>query len=177
MDKKELTIFFTLSGISILFAISGLALYLSKGKSKFWTAKKIKLGAAILTLSTVTPSCRPFVSCYEPTPPENSIYLNIVSDTIRLNDTTILNGYIENRVSKNFSFVMRNIDSVQINQTENITAKDGAFDEYTEEFSITIDSTLNSGDYSLKLFSIKKEDVTSSSVPENEYQLKLVKGR
>ena len=177
MDKRELTIALTLAGLTGLFAIACAGMFLTRGKSKYWTAKKIKIGAAILTLSTVTTSCRPFVSCYDPAPPENEIYLHLENDTVYLNDTTVLNGFIENRVSNNFSFVLQNIDSVQISQSENITAKDGALDEYSEEFSITMDSTLISGDYSLKLFSIKKEDVTSSSVPENEYQLKFVEGK
>ncbi len=177
MDKRDLTIALTIAGLTGLFAIACAGMFITGGKSKYWTAKKIKIGAAILTLSTMTPSCRPFVSCYDPGPPENGIYLNLESDTVHLNETTVLNGFIENRVSNTFSYVLRNIDSVQINQTENITARDGAFDEYSEEFSIMIDSTLNSRDYSLKLFSIKKEDVTSISIPENEYQLKLVKGK
>ncbi len=173
MDKKELTVTLTVIMLTAFFAVASAGLFLSKGKSKYWTAKKIKIGAALLTLTSVTQSCNPFRTCYDPVP-ENYIYLQLNSDTINLNTTNNITGIVENGVSGNYSFNLQNKDSVNMKQIENIAASDGTFDENSEEFTIHLDTNLITGNYSLKLFTVKKEDQNNSNNPINEYNLTFI---
>jgi hypothetical protein len=173
MDKRDFTITITIIGLSVLFMLASSALFLFRGKSKFWTAKKIKFGAALLTLTSITSSCIPIRTCYEPTLPDNMMYISQSIDTINMNDSTKIYGYVENRVSSYFSYQIQNKDSLEVYRVENIQAVDGTFDDYNEEFVIDLDSNLISGNYHLKLYSIKKEDQNEQAVPQNEYNLKI----
>jgi hypothetical protein len=174
MDKRDFTTTLTIAGLSIIFMVVSVALFLSKGKSRFWTAKKIKIGAALLTLTSITPSCVPIRTCYDPAPPENMMYISQSIDTINMIDSTKIHGYVDNRVSYYFSYQIQNKDSLEVYRVENIEAVDGTFDDYSEEFVIDLDSNLISGNYHLKLYSIKKEEQNEQDAPQNEYDLTII---
>ena len=157
MDKKEFAIFFTLIGISILFAIAGFALYLSKRKSKFWTAKKMKLGALLLTITAATTihSCKDEeerTTCYERVQLMESITLHRDQPYIDLNATDTLSGTITYRTSKTYSFMLKNDSLQSITQKGILLPDDGAFNDSIEDFTIQLDKRLISGSYTLSIF-------------------------
>jgi len=169
MDKKEFSASLLIIGLSVLFAIAATALFFSKGKSKFWTAKKMKLGAMILTLTVTTQSCSWFRTCYDPVDPENTMYLEL-NDTINLNDSTrILNGEIYNVTSKEFSYKLLNNTVDTLTYSENIIADDGVFDNYSEDFTIELTTTIEPGEYIFQLFDVGKEKQDNVQNINREY--------
>jgi hypothetical protein len=177
MDKKNITAVIMIIGLGALFTIACTGLFLTKGKSKFWTSKKMRIGAAILTLTAVAQSCEPIRTCYEPAQPENMMYLNPQPDTVDLDNANELHGYIDNRISAGFSYKIQNSDVSQVYQTDDILSVDSALDEYSEEFVIQLDTALISGNYNLKLYAVKKEDQTETTNPQNEYYLTIVNNK
>ena len=173
MDKKEISISFLVSGLTILFLLASFALFLSKGRSEFWTAKKMKLGALILTLTVTTQSCNPFRTCYDPVP-ANFIELETDSDTINLNDSSNLSGVIHFRNSDKYSFKLQNDTAETVNQIEDIIPEDSVYDEETEVFTIQVDTSLKEGDYTLGFYDVKKEDQISSGYLINEYYFRIL---
>lgn len=155
MDKKEFIIPITFIALCVAFAVISFAVYLSKGKSKKWVARKMKIGAILITLSAS--SCErgngPFVSCYDPVIP-NSIHLDAYSSDkleIKLDTNNVLSGTIYEVTKSEFSFAVINENNTNIQQGELIPA-DGSFDSNTEVFSLELDTEINPGLYDLKLF-------------------------
>lgn len=163
MDKKEFSVSLLIIGLTILFAAVSFALFLSRGKSKFFTAKKMKLGALILSLTMTAQSCDLFITCYDEAEPDNNLYLYL-QDTVNLNDSTrFIKGEIYNRTSNSFSYKLSNRENESLSFTDNIRAEDGAYDEYNEEFTIELDTNLQLGDYLLQIYNSQ----TNNQVDDN----------
>jgi len=179
MDKKEFSVSLLVTGLTILFALAAIALFLSNGKSKFWTAKKIKFGAMILTLTVTTQSCGFFINCYapeKPEMPENNIEIILLSDTVNLNESTrFINGRIYNRISQEFSYRLQNDTVDTLIYSENIIADDGVFDDYTEEFTIELDTATEPGNYIFQLFDINKEEQNNVEYAKFEHFINIKK--
>ena len=162
MDEKEGLTPISIAILTILFTIVSAGVYITRGKSKFWLAKKIKIGALLLTISaSVTPySC---VSCYDMPEPANrfSITDNYGYEIdIDLTVDNKITGTINDREGTNFSFnitdtLLTTKDTLQI---ENITATDGTFDDYEEKFTINIDKSIESGTYRLNFYEKTKNE-------------------
>ncbi len=173
MDKKDFSVSLLVAGLSVLFVLASFALFLSKGKSKFWTAKKMKLGAIILSFTAVASTQQACVSCYDPIPPE-FIYIENWNDTLNLNDSSILYGTIESRYSSQYSFKLQNDTIDSLIQVNNIFPDDGVYDEDSEEFTIQIDTSLQTGTYRLEFFDVNKEEQNSIGYPISQYALTIL---
>lgn len=117
-------------------------------------AYKMKTGAAIIGLTAISATHQACVTCYKEPEPSNSMSVDTQlpdSVILNLNSTNILKGQIYNCEGSNFSYAIS--DTLSIVQSGQIYPVDGTFDEYSENFEIAVDNSLNDGNYSLKLYS------------------------
>ena len=159
MSKKDTFVPILVITLSIAFSVIALAVFLSKGKSKFWLSRKMKLGALLLTLTAVSQqSCAP-VSCYDPIEPNQFNIDNNGSSGINidLNVDSKIYGSINEREGTTFSYNIT--DSLQ---TENIIPTDGVFDSSTESFIIDVDTNIVTGNYYLQLYKTSQDNQTDS---------------
>lgn len=165
MIKKSHILPVVIIGLSIVFAIISIGVYLTKGKSRFWISKKMLIGSFLLSLTAITNhSCTG--TCYEEENPSNYIQLNgfeyrntIVID---LNQTTTITGWLYDRTDTDYSFMITdslNTDTIQVGVVKPIDEK---FDEYNEEISIELDSSLPTNKYYLQFF---KGEATNTNYP------------
>lgn len=158
-DKENLTPIAIII-LTCLFVIISAAVYLTKGKSKFWIAKKIKIGAMLLTVSSIVPSCSCYDDSYEyPMIPSFSITTSDFNDvpSVNLNVDNTIKGTINDRTGTEFYFSLTDTLYTDTLQYEKILPLDGAFDSDKENFMIEIDENTNSGLYSLNFYT-KLED-------------------
>ncbi|MEA2043540.1 MAG: hypothetical protein U9N85_13445 [Bacteroidota bacterium] len=151
MIKRETWGIIAVTALSGLFLFVIFMMWLNGGNSKYWLAKKMKLGAAILTFTAVQYSCNPVATCYDPIQP-NIIDFSFENDTIQLNlsEGNILEGKLYEREGNSFSFQISDLDSVL--QTDSIYAADGDFDEIEETIRLNVDSETPDGYYYLDIF-------------------------
>ncbi|MFH1052366.1 MAG: hypothetical protein V1779_15705 [bacterium] len=83
--KKELYIPLIIVALTLMFGIICLMVYLSDGNA-YWIKKKLKIGALLLTITWFVNSCEKSptieVTCYDPMPPKNTIWINNSNDTL-----------------------------------------------------------------------------------------------
>jgi hypothetical protein len=157
MIRKEILIPVAIISLTVVFASVSVFVFFSKGKSKFWISKKIKIGAVLLTLSAISvqPSCRPFVTCYDPVMPNQFVLDNDSLNNINLDisETNKLTGIIYSREGTEFSYNISDTSS-----TANVLFKgevfptDGVFDSSQENFFVEIDTSINPGQYRISFF-------------------------
>ena len=171
MNKRDLITPVLIIGLSLIFIVITLGVFLSNGKSRFWISKKIKIGSLLLSLTTVTyQSC---TNCYDPAMPnyfelDNVDYSNVIEIDITANNK--LTGLLHDRNGVDFSFNLTdtlNTDTVQVGD---ITAADGKFDSNTEEIVIELDTILQTNKYILNLYQEKQSNQTH---PTSSYLLDL----
>lgn len=179
MEIKKITLPIILAALSLVFIVTCVALYLHKGKSAKWVARKMKVGGIMLSLTAILSACdptqvtdEPEITCYM-VAPSNLIIVEVdTTNTITLdlpNQQTI-EGEIMSRISNKFCFTV--LDSTErIVQKENITALDGTFDESQEKFKITIDKELAPGNYGLRFYNTDKDSL--SEYPNQKFNLKI----
>jgi hypothetical protein len=188
-EIKKISIPVVLFALSGLFLLTSFVLFLHKGKSARWVARKMKIGGMMLSLTTLLNACDPSqtAALIDTTPPwtcyivaypndrkpENVIYLESNDDSlIKLNlpfDNRI-KGEIKNRTWDTFSFaVFDSRDSVR--QRDNILASDGVFDENSELFEIKVEKNLETGKYKIRFFMTEKESQPEWS--EQYFNLKI----
>ncbi len=179
MEIKKITIPIALAALSLVFIVTCVALYLHKGKSAKWVARKMKVGGIMLSLTAILSACDPTQVTDEP---EITCYMvaayNLIlvetdsSNTITLNlpDKQTIEGEIMSRESNKFCFTV--LDSTErVVQKENISALDGTFDESQEKFKIKIDKELAPGDYSLRFYNTDKDSLPE--YPIQKFNLKI----
>lgn len=166
MDKKEISITLLIAGISILFAFASFALFLSKGKSSYWTAKKMKFGAMLLTFTALTglSSCddKGEVMCYATAETVDWVDIDNYQEELNLKESNIVKGKIEYRSSDIYYFKMQNTNDSSIFQTDQLIPKDGSFNDSTELFEIKLDTALQSGKYTLSIYNVHPDSVPYS---------------
>ena len=172
MTKKELLTPILFAGIGLAFVFISLMVWFSNGKSAKWVARKMKVGALLLSLNA-TVSCEQFVTtCYDMPAPPNTMQI-IESDgymiEIQPDTGNVLNGYIYQRVGTDFSFAVIAENDV-FAQKGTILAADGQFDYYQENFKIELDTSLIPGNFTLHLYDVKLQN-QSDAVPKQQYQL------
>ena len=159
--QKEIFIPIYLIFLSIVFITVSFLLYLTNGKNSKLLAKKLKIGAMIITLSAVigcSGSSTPepvMKTCYKPAPP------NVFTITqehwkeggIIVDDETdlILNCILDRRSSDEFSFRLLDADKKVI-ASGNLEADDGKFDENSEDVKVKFNKDIPKGDYSIQFF-------------------------
>jgi hypothetical protein len=155
MDKKELSVLIAFIGLTVLFSVAAAALYLSKGNSKFWTAKKMKFGALLLTITAATtvPSCEgETTTCYETARMENEIRLDQTGNEIDLKSANEIKGKIEYRTAGTYSYLLKNDSLSEIKFKGLLIPVDGTFNDSTEAFTIPVDTGLPDGNYTLSFY-------------------------
>jgi hypothetical protein len=171
MNKKEIIIPFVAIGLALAFVLVSLAVFMSNGKSKKWIARKIKIGALLLTLTAA--SCTGGggeVTCYE-VAEINGMYINPTSNEgieIRLDTGNTIIGNISSIEGKDFSFQIS--DSLGTKFQKGILLFDNDSVEYSKDFKVELSKDLKPGKYSLKLFdkAIEKQD---SVEPKRSFNL------
>ncbi|MEN8251316.1 MAG: hypothetical protein ABFS32_20460 [Bacteroidota bacterium] len=164
MDKKDWYVPILVIGLSAVFVIVSLAVFLTKGKSSYWLSKKLKIGGLIISLTAITQqACTS--SCYDPIPPNNFTVDDVYqydNDTVNIDFavTNKLTGVIHQRNGEDFSFNL--IDNLQSDtvQRDDIMPLDGKYDNTTEEFEIVLEPSLPSGSYNLNLYETKVSEQT-----------------
>ena len=150
--------------------------YFTKGKSKKWITRKMKIGGALLALTALT-TCNGggenVVTCYVQPEPNSIWILEVKGDsiTVDLDTGRVLNGQISMREAGEFSFAIKN-SSYQKIQVGEISASDGTFDEKNEEFQIKLNENIESGNYTLGLFDVKT-DMQDSIMRIREFKLNI----
>lgn len=176
MDNKNYLTPLLIVFLTITFAFIGLMVFITNGKSSFWISKKIKIGALLLSLSSVVSFNSCTTSCYDPpAEPQNIVEINNISEnnTIILNNiqnNATISGKISECVSSEFSFAVTDkLTRQDTFQKEELIALDGAFDSRVEEFELDIINDLISGEYSLIFF----ENYEEGSYPIQYFNLKI----
>ena len=174
MSYKHLFLFIALA---IVFAIISLLVYLTKGHPSL-IRKKLKIGAMIIAITSIY-SCdmltdETTTTCYAPVVPQNQIVLDSPDgSTIYLKENNIIHGEINNRGANEFSYALTDSTSYEY-QKDDLTAKDGAFDEYYEEFDIILNDSLRSGTYNLDFFLVPEDQITDSTEAYISFQLTII---
>jgi hypothetical protein len=139
-----------------LFAIVCAMVFVTKGKSARWVARKMKLGAAIIALTGVSTGC-PVVSCYDPEPTDyiliDSLNYEDYSITADLPADSMVTGHIKNCLHNEYGFEISTIDSSVV-QEGSLQPDDGNFNDYNEKFSLKLDPSIENGNYVMDFFAI-----------------------
>lgn len=118
------------------------------------------------------------VSCYVAVVEETLWFELAPSGTLMEMDLTqenVLVGRVDYRVSESFSFQIVDFENSSVVQKGNLSARDGAIDEYFEEFEISVDPYLPPGKYLVRLFTVNADDVVSlGTFPAAEITLMIV---
>jgi hypothetical protein len=152
MELRKLTTPLILLGLFAAFGLVCTMVWLHKGKSAKWVARKMVIGASILSLTAITTGC-PVVTCYDPVEPNrfsfDSIneYGEIVVD---LPNDSVVSGTAYGVDRDNFLFTVMKNDTLVVD-FGTINPVDGAFDSSPEKFSLTLNSTLDTGIYALRV--------------------------
>ncbi|HNW50878.1 MAG TPA: hypothetical protein PKH79_07345 [Prolixibacteraceae bacterium] len=171
-ELKKISIPALLVILSGAFLLVSFMLYLHKGKSAKWVARKMRIGGLILSLTTILNACDPAQTaalidnnppwtCYlvgAPQEKQNVFYLKNTSDSIILlnrHNRYTIEGEIRKRTAETYSYAIYDfLDSIA--QKDNIKAKDGSFDEKTEPFEIKVDNSLK-GKYLIRFYPADKD--------------------
>jgi hypothetical protein len=175
-EIKKISIPVILIALSGLFLFASLVVYLHKGKSVKWVARKMKLGATILTVAGITTGCPPVITCYDPVPVNQFSFDQLDSEDYsivsNLPDDSILTGKIFERNWDSFIFEIITTDS-QLVQKGDVLAADGLFDARNEDFMIILDSKIDTGKYHLNiLYTNPENDNNSYLIQQNWLKIK-----
>jgi hypothetical protein len=111
--------------------------------------------------------------CYAAGPPSDSIVLDGATGNqvqVSLAASTTVTGRIEFRDAPNFSFaVLDDAAAATARQVGVVLASDGAMDESTEPFEITVDPATPPGSYVLRFF--RGGDVPGEGAQLSEFTL------
>lgn len=164
MDKKSIIAPLLIIGLSIAFIGICFMVYLSKGKSKKWVARKMKIGAMVLSLSTI--SVVPQACCYKPA---QGPYCRIEFDSkfetqnkveLQIDTENKLTGILMYSYTDKYSFSVQDTNSI-IYQKGLIKPEDGDFDNSNENIFLTIDQNIKKGEYIISFF-----DTDSSNIEQ-----------
>jgi len=162
METKRILSPILLIGLFSAFAIVCLIVYLQRGKREKWISRKMKLGAAIITITGITTGCPPIATCYVPAYTDGFVFDQsdssenywIVAD---LPNDSILTGVVHSPTSDGYTFKINTFDSITV-QEGDFVALDGDFDESVDSFRMQLDTKLEDGVYDLQINSADMPD-------------------
>jgi len=169
MNKKDLLAPIAIISLSIVFAIICIAVFFTKGKSDFWISKKFKIGALLLSFTTLI-ACKPLVMCYDVASTE--CYFSVDDEyykegnyfiDLKVNDT--LKGtvyYVENENSE-FEYNIADTSNNVVQQGK-IIAEDGIFDSINERYFFKISDEILTGNYSLTFSHKDSTEINSINI-------------
>lgn len=172
MNKENIISPIILAGIFIAFVIVSLLLW-AWGNNKRMVSSKLKLGAAILTLTTlITTNSYSQKTCYKPAYPDEIININKRNEenTIELksNDKYITGSILNLRSTRYFYAIVD--DDLGVMKEGEVKANDGEFDEDKESFKIDVDS-VTIGKYKLKIY--RSEENKNNGQADYVFDLKI----
>jgi hypothetical protein len=163
MDFKKLTMPVVAAFLFSAFALACLMVWLYKGKSRKWLNRKMKLGAAIITVTAVSTGCPPMVTCYD-MPPQNDFKLDGMTwDTagyykLEIPEDSILRGMILSPTFDDYLVKLSKSDTIEI-QTTKLKPTDGAFDQASENFEFRLAPNISPGEYIFRFCSANADTV------------------
>lgn len=185
--KDQLIIYLALIALCLAFAIVSLIVFLTNGKSSGMVARKLKLGALILTLTaSLSSGCRGPVendrdpwgggTCYLIALDDDMIIKNYEYSEngfeVCLTTSNVLECIIYQRIGQKYSFALTNEADNTIFQEGNIYPSDGTFDESKEEFKIYLSMGLKDGIYYIEFYNRNIEDLDGVG-PQTRYKLNI----
>ena len=172
--KNQNLSFIALIGLSVVFGIVSFALFLSKGKNKYFLKKKLAIGAAIITLTSMATSCRPVVTCYAvAAEPELE-----VQDSVNDMQHIVLQGS-DNQIDfdsygmyyENLSFkLLENSNTVELGDCQMIQDSTSQ----TTGVRIALNPETENGLYTLNLYSVKSTNLNEDSYIYRQFDIELV---
>lgn len=165
MKKTELFIPIILVFLGIAFVAVSLAVYLSDGKSAFWVSRKMRLGALIITLSSLgaCDGCiNPPNTCYEQVATDRFVIESAVNDTVKtkISDSLSFNARVSFPQSQEYSFSVVNSAGVIVLR-EDLFSLDSTIDSTSENFRIKINKKLNKGAYKIQIYPVSQNNQDS----------------
>lgn len=157
MDKNKSVLPLITIGVSVLFAFACLMVWLSRGKSEMWIARKLKLGGLALTFTATMAGCSS-VTCYDPAPNNVFMFNNAIGGqgvVIKIAEDSVLTGTANSLTFNDFDFVIRQVDGEQIDSGI-IQPVDGSFNSSNEDFKMTISKAIPKGKYVIDVLAVKK---------------------
>ncbi len=146
--------------MGIAFAIVSTIVFLSKGKSAFWINKKMKFGGLLLTLSSLVGLATTQTACVSDCYDEPSTFTDTTthdvpslkqietSDTIKLSETNYIKGFINCHAIK-YMYSLKDEEYNTLQSGLLPISKDDLENYSEKHFAITIDSTIQPGNYNL----------------------------
>lgn len=182
MPKKELLLPLAFVALCLAF-VCVCALVVISRNHPYFIKKKLRLGALLLGLSSAAAcGCGPgddIIMCYDPAPPADDMSLDLREEvhegfdiTMNLEVDTELYGVIGNCAANSYSFLLVDASGTVV-QLEDIMALDGAYDDYDEDFLITIRDDLPVGDYTLSLFAMSAQEIEDIDAWRSQYFLHI----
>ena len=167
MNRKIFTAI-AIAALFAAFAVCSLLVVVSR-RHPFFVAKKLRLGAAILSLSAMSVGCRdigPTVMCYDIAAPDTTVIIdqkNEATGEIRLKSalSDTLTGTVSYPNSGAFSYVLKD-SSRTVQLKGDLVPSDGTFDTYSERFRIVFNRQLPAGAYMLFFFNTPVDSVDTS---------------
>ncbi|MDD3626455.1 MAG: hypothetical protein PHV06_03980 [bacterium] len=180
--KKEIIIPIYLIGLSLVFVIVSLLLFLTGGKNTKLLSRKLKIGALIITMTAIlgcggSNSQQAMVTCYKPAPPD---FFSITDENrkdgvIVVDEETnyILNCILDRRTSEEYSFKLVDSEDKTITKGD-LEAEDGAFDEDSEDVKVKFDKDIEKGDFQIKFFTCSKDKIEDQEpFPTSLYNVRI----
>ena len=130
-----------LFGVAVAFGVVSIIVIATKGKSNYFIAKKLKLGAVIIGLTGTLSGCVP-PTCYAPIS-GSEIYLEEIIQT----DKIVLSGTILRKFEE-FDFSYRVVNEKNLNEviaSGEIKPLDGELNSEEEKFEIKLNKELLNG--------------------------------
>lgn len=166
MTKKELIIPVLLIFGSILFAAICVMVFATKGESKKWIARKMKVGALLLTLNAAMPGSAQEieVSCYDIAESDLLILKGNKTELVfEQGEKLMVEAFIDYRISTEYTYWINDEKNKVLKQGQ-INALDGSFDKWKEEIKVEIENSFAAGTYFFSFFNVpiaeQKEELT-----------------
>ncbi|MCQ2974254.1 MAG: hypothetical protein MJ211_05520 [Bacteroidales bacterium] len=148
--------------VGTAFAIASIAVFLTRGKSKFCINKKMKIGACLITLTTLM-SCgnggnvningTDQVTCYDVA---NTDQISVVDDTINISKTDTIDCFLYAPSYEKYIYkIVDNNDSI-------IFQNEFSPENYNSEIKLHIDKNIKTGEYELQLCDTTGQNTFSS---------------
>lgn len=164
MLKKDLITPFLAIGLSFLFGFICVMVFIHKGRSEKWVARKMLIGGLLLSLTASINSCKIRHTCYvAPAKKGFKITQANPDNEIIISNSHLLIGKLFDWNSQHASFIVANQES-EIIQKGAITPIDGKIDSELEGINISISNKIKQGDYILMIY-----DIEESKINKNHY--------
>lgn len=156
MNKKDLILPLLIILGSILFAVICAIVFVTGGQSKKWIARKLKIGAFLLTLNAAMPGSAQEIeiSCYDIAESDLLILKNNKTELIfNKSEPLSIEAFIDYRISTEYTYWI-NDEKNNVLKQGTIQAFDGSFDKWKEEIKVEIENEFETGTYFFAFFNI-----------------------